>query len=333
VSATNDFHGRMDLAFRTLDRVPAKVKGQVFTANYDHHVEPAEAKSLPLFMDAHLMGTGGPWPATPKVVIAGGDGVPVVRVNPAHPEQVERVDVYYCLNNAIPTSRFWRPVETSREKGGFTGAAPFLAPTDVLYAFANVTYRSGVRISSRLVTRPVSGLVGVRPTLERQTLVDAMDTARAWSWVPAYTDPCRDGRFFADWAGPGGERGFTLDAKTFNRAGPMAFHFGTRKVGDPQFLGTGRKALLLDHLAAHAPDKVTVRLLNRAPGQNPVEFTAVLPPTAGEAAWRTWRMEPGEFRDAGGKTLPGWDHVERFVLDGISPANRPPVFKRLRWAE
>ena len=50
----------MDLAFRTLDRVPAAVKGQVFTANYDHHVEPAEARSLPLFMDAHLKGDGRP---------------------------------------------------------------------------------------------------------------------------------------------------------------------------------------------------------------------------------------------------------------------------------
>ena len=96
-----------------------------------------------------------------------------------------------------------------------------------------------------------------------------MDTARDWTWVPAYTDPCREDRFFADWTGPAGERGFTLDPKTFHRAGPMAFYFGTRKLGDPQYRGTGRKALLLDHLAAHAPDKMTVRLSHRPPGQIP----------------------------------------------------------------
>jgi hypothetical protein len=44
-------------------------------------------------------------------------------------------------------------------------------------------------------------------------------------------------------------------------------------------------------------------------------------------------MEPGQFRDGSGKLLPGWDRVERFVLDGTSPANRLPVFKRLRWAD
>jgi len=188
------------------------------------------------------------------------------------------VDVYYCLNNDFPTARFWRTVtDVRRDNGGFIGPAPFLARADVLYAFANVTYRAGVRISSKLVTKPVSELAGVRATLERQTLVDEMDTACDWTWVPAYTDPCREDRFFADWVGPAGERGFTLDPKTFNRAGPMAFHFGTRKVGDPQFRGTGRKALLLDYLAAHTPDKVTVRLSHRPPGQNPTEFTTVLP--------------------------------------------------------
>ena len=199
--------------------------------------------------------------------------------------------------------------------------------------FANVTYQSDVRLSSRLLARPVAGLAGAKPTLERQALVDAMDTARDWSWVPAYTDPCREDRFFADWAGPAGERGFTLDPKTFAHTGTMAFHFGTRKVGDPQFRGTGRKALLLDHLAAHTPDRVTVRLSHRLPGQGPTEFTAVLPDATGEGAWRTWRMEAGQFRGGGGEPLPGWDRVERFVLDGTSPANRPPVFKRLRWAD
>src|SRR5262245_47479614 len=105
LSATNDFHGRMDLAFRTLALVPAAVKGQVFTPNYDHHVGPAEARSLPLFMDVHLKGTGGPWPATPRIDVEERGGVPVMRVTPASPDEVERADLYYCLNNDWPTTR------------------------------------------------------------------------------------------------------------------------------------------------------------------------------------------------------------------------------------
>ncbi|WP_165226417.1 alpha/beta hydrolase family protein [Aquisphaera insulae] len=334
LSATNDFHGRMDLAFRTLDRVPARVKGQVFSANYDHHVEPAEARSLPLFMDAHLKGAGGPWPASPRVEVDASDGVPVVRVVAADPDRVERADLYYCLNNAWPTARFWRSIaDVHRQGDGFAGPAPFLTTTDVLHAFASITYSSGVRISSRLFTRPVASLAGVRPTLERQSLVDAMETPRDWAWVPAFTDPCREGRFFAEWSGPDGRRGFTLDPDMFPRSRPMPFHFGTRKVGDPQFSGEGRKALLLDHLAAHVPDRVTVRLSYRPPDQNPTEYSSVLPAAIGEGDWRTWRMEPGQFRDIAGHRLPGWDRVDRFVLEGSSPAHRPPVFRNLRWAD
>jgi dienelactone hydrolase len=336
LSATNDGHGRMDLAFRTLDSLGSQVRSQVFTPNYDHHVEPAEAKSLPLFMDCHLKGTPEKWSATPKVELAAGAaGVPEMRVTPADVEQVERVDAYYCLSNDWPTTRFWRTAgDAKREKDVFTVAVPFLNKTDVFFAFANVTYKSGVRISSRLVKQAATDIPGAKPTLQREALIDAMDTSTDWNWVPAYTDPCRDDRFFAEWKGPNGERGFTLDPKTFRYGGAMHYYFGTRKIGDPQFQGTGRKTLLLDYPAANAPEKLTVRLTNRIPPQNPVEFTAVVAlPEKGEGAWRTIRMEAGQFKDAGGKALSNWDHVEFFVLNGTNPANKPPVFKRLRWAE
>ena len=336
LSATNDGHGRMDLAFRTLDALGSKVRGQVFSPNYDHHVEPAEAKSLPLFMDCHLKGTPAQWPATPELgFAAGAGGTPEVRVVPANPEQVERVDVYYCLNNDWPTTRFWRTAaRATRVKDTFTTPAPILAPTDVLFAFANVSYESGARISSRLVKRAAADIAGAKPTLERQLLIDAMDAPTDWNWVPANTDPCRDVSFFSEWTGPTGVRGFTLDPKTFGYGGAMPYYFGTRKIGDPQFRGTGRKALLLDYPAENTPEKLTVRLTNRVPGQNQTEFTATITlPQRGEGAWRTIRMEAGDFRDATKKALPNWDRVEFFVLNGTNPANKPPVFKRLRWSE
>jgi dienelactone hydrolase len=334
LSATNDGHGRMELSFQTFDRSPAKVKSHVFTPNYDHHVEPTEGKSLPLFMDAHLKGEAKSWPATPQLEFVGGNEIPTVKVTAGKPEDVERVDVFYCLNNDWPTTRFWRTVpEVRREKDAFIAATPFLAKTDTLYAFANVTFKSGVRLSSRLVKKPVAELPGAKPTLTRQTLIDAMDSYTDWNWVPAYTDPCREDRFFGDWKGPSGERGFTLDAKTFNHAGPTSYHFGTRKIGDSQFNGVGRKVLLFDHLATNPPEKLTVRLFNRPAGQVGSEFSAVLPVAIGEGDWRTWRMEASQFRDLAGKPLPRWDDVAYFILNGTNPANKPPVFKRLRWAE
>jgi len=335
LSATNDGHGRMDLAFRTLDALGSKVRSQVFTPNYDHHVEPAEAKSLALFMDCHLKGKLTKWPETPSITFAAGStGVPEIRVAPADLEQVDRVDVYYCLNNDWPTTRFWRTAtDAKRRDGMWVSPAPFLAKSDVLFAFANVTYTSGVRISSRLVKKTVAELDDAKPTLQRQTLIDAMDTPTDWNWVPAYTDPWRHDRYFAEWK-ERGESGWTLDPNTFSHSKTMHYHFGTRKIGDPQFRGAGRKILLLDYLADHAPERLMVQLRNRMSGQNPVEYTCEIKlPGIGEGASRTIKMEAGDFRDASQKQLSDWSGVEFFILNGTNPANKPPVFKHLRWTE
>ncbi len=79
---------------------------------------------------------------------------------------------------------------------------------------------------------------------------------------------------------------------------------------------------------------MTARLNSRTPGQNQVEYTAEASlPEKGEGTWRTLRMEAGQFKHAGGVALSNWDHVVFFVLNGVNPANKPPVYKRLRWEE
>jgi hypothetical protein len=158
--------------------------------------------------------------------------------------------------------------------------------------------------------------------------------------VPAYTDPCRDDRFFAPWIGLGDQRGFTLDPKTFHYGGKMTFYFGTRKIGDPQFRGVDRKTLLIDSLTEHLPESLTIRVLSRMPGQHPVEYVAAVLPPANDAAklpsrdgWTTLTLQPAAFQSPAKSALPNWDHVECVILNGVSPQEKPPVFKDLRWRE
>lgn len=342
-SATNDFHGKMDLAYETLDLLPKDVvRGQVFTANYDHHVEPIEARSLPAWMNHHLKGTPATWPATPQVELTVADGVPTAVVSPADAEQVARIEVFYALNNDWPMTRFWRRVTAQRNaSGGFTALVPVVGNDDVIYAFANVTYRSTVCLSSRLVKRRVAELPGARPTLVRSELIDAMDTATDWNWVPAYTDPKEgDTAFFQPWQGASGERGFTLDGKMFNHQGPMSYYFGTRKIGDPQFRAKAdAPALLIDVLADQLPESLTVRLRHRRPTEHSQEYEATwqlaadTTDTSASGDWRTLRMTRSNFHTPQGVELPDWERVEYFILNGTSAANKPPVFKRLRWEQ
>ncbi len=339
LSATNDGHGKMDLAFRTLDLLRSPPRSQVFSVNYDHHVEPAEAKSLPLWMDVHLKGRGGPWPKTPVLAITG-PGVPEIHLRPDQADRVKRVDLYYCLNNDWPMSRFWRTVpEVRRVRDAFVGRAPFQSAGDVLFVFGNVTYETGIRISSRLLRKPAAEIEGARSTLARQRLIDAMDTAVDWNWVPAYTDPNQeDATFFSAWNGGDGQRGFTLDRKMFDHRGKMHYYFGTRKIGDPQFRGEDRQVLLIDCLAEHLPESLKVRLLWRTPATYGDYYEAEAGFARNDSAARTtggtWiplRFERAQLVDKDGKSLPDWKHVEQFILIGANPPGKPPVFKRLRW--
>ena len=121
----------------------------------------------------------------------------------------------------------------------------------------------------------------------------------------------------------------------------MSFYFGTRKIGDPQFRGAGDAKLSIDYLAAARPEKLTVRVKHRRPGEYGQEYSAVILPEAkGQASaasdtdntgWQTIRIEREQFHDAQDAALPDWEHVEYFILQGTSAAGKPPVFKRLRW--
>ena len=328
MSATNDFHGKMDLAYNTLDLLGSKTKRQVFTANYDHHIEPAEARSLPLWMDAQLKGNPQSWPAPPAIELTGG-GVPIVHVAPENPDGVDQVNIYYCLNNDWPMARFWRTVATVRRRGQeFLGEAAFLDPSDHLTVFANVTYKNGIRHSSRLLKRAAASIPGAAPTLHRETFIDAMTTPTDWSWVPAYTDPNREGlTYFTAWTSDTREQGFTLNARMFNPAAPSSFYFGTRKVGDPQFRGRANEILAIDVLNDRTPETLTIILRHRLPLQYGQEYRFSPPPNGEKERtrqpWRTLLLKREQFQSQEGRILPDWQNVDWFILKGTSaPGNR-----------
>ena len=89
LSASNDGHGKMDLGYYTMAMMPTEIKRQVFTPRYNHHIEPHEAPDLPLWMEWHLKGKGGPWPKTPEEEWVVGP-TPGVRVIPADRPKCER---------------------------------------------------------------------------------------------------------------------------------------------------------------------------------------------------------------------------------------------------
>ena len=74
--ATNDGHGRLDLAYRTIDLLPKDAGRQLLTAKLrSPRRGPREASSLPLWINGNLKAGGNAWPATPQLELSG-NGIP-----------------------------------------------------------------------------------------------------------------------------------------------------------------------------------------------------------------------------------------------------------------
>jgi hypothetical protein len=330
LDASNDHHGRLDLAMRTLDATTkAPMLREAYTPGYVHHIERSEGRDLPKWMDLHLKGVGPAWPAPPTIAISGvaDDGSPRAAVTVDRPNDVERVVVHYGLNNPWPPSRFYRESVARPANAGsaqFIATTPTLTPQDTIYAYANVSYRDGITLSTRLTHAALRDLPGVKPGLHRSDVIDAMTAPAAWFWWRAGTDPWDETKLFVPWTGPDGEHGFTQ--------GPTnVFSFATCALGDGQFHNDGDGPLLIDVWAATLPKNVDVELATHffQPDYMPYKGHAKLGNPDGK--WLTLRLVPGDFVNDKGIALKTWKNVDFFWLTGTPAPGRQTVFSNLRW--
>lgn len=332
-NATNDQHGNMDRSFLTMRMTASKIKRQVYTPKYIHHINPSEGKNMPLWMDWHLKGVGEPWPQTPQATLAlDAKGIPEVRVQPDRPGQVKQVKIYYALNNPWPQSRFWRDGATeSRGDGLFAASAPVMHPLDVVYAFANVEYASGVVLTSNLLQLPVADLGEVKPTLKWQKLIDPMLDERDWCYEPAYTDPDTTTTFFRPWRGPDGEQGFTIDPAMMSKENE--FTINTHKIADPQWRGGEGMALELETYVPHPLKSLTVKVTEHDWQPTSRRYSAQLPLEGLKGKWGKLKITLDQLKDAQGQSPKTWAMVDYLVLTGRGDAKNTPVFRNLCWVD
>ena len=101
LDGTNDHHGKMDWAYRTLDRVTSEHR-QAFSPHWGHHISAGQDKDLPLWMDTWLK-DGPAWPKTPRAeVTLDSDGVPRLTVKPDGSQKIQRVRLLLCRGKPQP---------------------------------------------------------------------------------------------------------------------------------------------------------------------------------------------------------------------------------------
>jgi hypothetical protein len=333
LDAANDFYGRLDFAMRTLDCVPAAEKRMAFTPQYVHHIGAQAGADLPQWMDLHLKKQGQPWPATPALKFAGGSDGLQLMLKSDRPHDVEHVEIYYGLNTPRAPQRFYRRIANVKRDGDvYIGETPYFAPTDILHAYANVTYHSGITLSSPIVAQQARLLPHVAPTLHSASLIDAMDSTDAWFVRYAETDPWHAVNYFVT-RSVDGRTGLAPYSEATRDTRPQAFNFATLKLADPQWHGEGQTPLRIDVATAGKPLVLKVEIRSNYTQANEIEYHATAqPPRQGASGWLTYQFVPADFKDSSGRTLQAWNDVQylNFSADWSGPV--PPMFRNLRWA-
>jgi dienelactone hydrolase len=332
LNASQDFHGVMDRCNCTMQIEGSPIKRQAISPRYNHHIEPREGANLPLWMDWHLKG-GAAFPEEPRLNLSVDNGVPYLEVFPDQPGAVTSVEVNYGLSQPWAGARFWRqPRAETTGDGKWLAPMPLNSTTDTISVFANVTYTSGVALSSTMLTIPAKDIAPVKAANAWQAQIDTMDDDSAWYHVNGYTDPYLGWRYFVDWNGPAGEKGFTINPETA-RGGDYNFFLGTHKVGDAQWRGRDGLRLAVDWFARQPFSELTINAIENDAMPGRTEYTLAIQPQPAGDGWSTIQAAPGDFKTADGKVLAGWGAVNQIQLKGKAPKEGAPVFKNLRWVE
>ena len=323
LDATNDQHGKMDWAFKTLTLVPADVRW-AFTPRYRHHIAAEQGVDLPLWMDAYLKGAER-FPGSPAAEVRlGDDGIPQISLKPAATGPIKRVEMYYAVANRNPKNRYWRTVTGQRTGADWSARLPVLDTKQPLFAFANVTYDSSVCLSSNLVTVIPAELGDARATdTQSSVIVESSQDFGGWVTRSPATDPIPPVPSLLTMSiGADGKTGFTT--KT-------AIPIMTHRVGDPKWRGPDGSSLRFE-VYVRAPRALKVVMHEDEFGTRWTQYRKELhlTPTGG---WQTLTLRADEFLTDKGERLKSWRAVDMLELDSQGGAGAEPVFRMFRWVE
>jgi cephalosporin-C deacetylase-like acetyl esterase len=347
LDATNDFHGWMDHAYEILAEVPAASR-VAFTPRYNHHIEFAQGRSLPAWMDWQLR-EGPAFPAAPKLDLRlSHDGDPLANVRPAAGSRVANVEVYYTLGEKPPPNRFWRRAETVKSERSWQARLPVVRTSDPLRAFANVYYQSGVCLSTNLARAIPDRLGAARASLSwsASPAAERAEPGAPFVFAAANTDPNVSIVYFVRSDDPIRPDAVCINPAIFGER--IDFALVSHYLGDPGYAGRDGLSLAFEYQGgflrdnrpkpAGAPqadnfDGPGFSVLVTAHDWTPQSKSYVAHVAAGTPGkgWQRVELAVSRFVAADGKSLPSWRDLDKLEIRGVGSKRNPPRFARFEW--
>ncbi|MDF7808777.1 acetylxylan esterase [Pontiellaceae bacterium B12219] len=327
MSSSNDRHGYMDRAEQSLDLIPEGVpRAWALTPRLRHHIGVDFIHDLPAWFDFYLKGEGN-WPENPATAIKRGkDGAPFFFLKPDQPNEVEKVEVFYGLENPYAVNRHWRNAAVQQAGDIYSAPVPVMNANEYLFAFANIFYQSGVVISSPLKA-VIPSTIDAVATIKNPSRVfyDGMEGVGNWTRNSTGTDPIPgkiDKRLKAV-KGPGGKPGFTAE-----RVSPFTY-----APSDPEFRAPKGASLQFD-IKTDVDEDFTVRLYKNYWVADFETYECKVNLDA-DSGWQTVTLTGDQFVEKKSKEQLGTSINEIGVLE-LSPSNKKwkdseVIFRNFRW--
>lgn len=329
LSSTNDQHGNMDRAYDTLKAVPQHVpRCQAFTPRYRHHIGPDQGENLILWMDTWLKGARK-WPDTPETSVElSADGVPIISVKPDNSQEIKQVEVLYALENPWTVDRHWRSARSIMSGKEWVARTPVIDVDKYLFVYANVHYKSGICLSSKLEAVIPTTLGAVEATDKISRIIyDGSEGLAGWIVNFPGTDPIPPIPVHIRPAvGPEGKKGFSV----YQHSSSLTYAIGDPKWRDPE------GAVLQFDVATTEGEEFIVVLHKRPLTPDSKEYhTKVL--VKGDTNWQTANLSLDQFWEKGsGQMLRSWRDVTALELklrQGHKWNDSNIVFRNFRWAK
>ncbi len=320
LNATNDQHGKMDWSFEALGalRGPWRV---AYTPRYRHHIAEEQGRDLPLWMDTYLK-NGPAWPEPPTLTVALDDsGTPRATLEPDRRQPVVGVEIFYAVKNVDPVTRYWRSADVVARGDDWAALLPILDTHDRLFAFANVTYTSGICLTSNFKA-VVPAELGPAQATDRPSVQigDFRHGLDGFATNSPGTDPARFVRVLETVIGPRGIAGLHV----VGRARPH-----TAKLSDPKWQGPdGARLAFLVQTSKPIELIVTLHEHEFSPGSR--TYTHAVRLNAGPD-WQKLTFAAGDFQTQGGQMLTHWRSIDVLEFDQTERQPGGPTFADIRW--
>ena len=299
VTGSNSQLTDMDRAFDTMARLPNPDTALCCVApRLSEHVGNAGRKNIELFFDKFLKGKAAEFPKRPQAAISASGGKISVTVT-CQKEEAACVEVYVAEGQINPAARNWIAYKAEPEGEGFVARHEVTIPEGKLFAYANVKYKSGFTLSTKLLAADVKELGLQVSPFRRLPIIYDSDMGKDSFTIFTPMPPTLWEILFSDFEialkkGPGDILG----------VGCSAFRIATYKVGDRRFAAQDEESFKFD-VYSPAGQELSVYAYDLLEGHYHKCKVKLL----GGCIWHPVEVSLQSLKSADGRSLKSWESV------------------------